>query len=373
MNKKIYTACASALALFVCVPAVSSAQVVINEIAWMGTDVSANDEWIELHNTSTDAVSLEGWHLSADDGTPNISLHGTIEPDGYFLLERSDDMSVPDVPAEVIFTGGIGNDAENLSLLDGSGATIDRVESGASWSLGGDNITKHTAQRQTDGSWITGIPTPRALNSTENTKTTPSSDGEVAGASTTKSTKTSTVVGYRQKVFTYAGSDISIVAGAFGFFEGHAIDSAGEPLGRVRHTWTFGDGASTRVRNAKHIYHVPGMYTAVFTAFTDEQRVRDKVFVEVLEPKVSIMSVVMGEQGYVSIRNDSDKELDMSGWELFVDTDRKVKQHFTMPRDTLVAPQATVAFAEVITNITVEQGEEVSLILPSGKTVATYQ
>lgn len=41
--------------LFVLVPfkcfAINSSDVVINEIAWMGTIASANDEWLELYNT----------------------------------------------------------------------------------------------------------------------------------------------------------------------------------------------------------------------------------------------------------------------------------------------------------------------------------
>lgn len=30
----------------------NSSDVVINEIAWMGTTTSANDEWIKLHNNA---------------------------------------------------------------------------------------------------------------------------------------------------------------------------------------------------------------------------------------------------------------------------------------------------------------------------------
>jgi hypothetical protein len=46
--------------------------IVLNELAWMGTLTSANDEWIELHNTTGSAIDLAGWTLFAADGTPHI-------------------------------------------------------------------------------------------------------------------------------------------------------------------------------------------------------------------------------------------------------------------------------------------------------------
>lgn len=89
--------------------------VVINEIAWMGTTTSANDEWIELLNTTAAPVDLTGWTLAADDGTPSISLSGSIPAGATYLLERTDDTTVPGVAADLIHTAGaLGNDGENL-------------------------------------------------------------------------------------------------------------------------------------------------------------------------------------------------------------------------------------------------------------------
>ena len=63
-------------------------QVVLNEIAWMGTTTSATDEWIELFNNTPSAIHLAGWTLTAADGTPGIVLSGSIPAGAYFLLER---------------------------------------------------------------------------------------------------------------------------------------------------------------------------------------------------------------------------------------------------------------------------------------------
>ena len=50
----------------------ASSNIIINEVAWMGTTASANSEWIELYNPSNSEVDLTGWTLEAQDGAPNI-------------------------------------------------------------------------------------------------------------------------------------------------------------------------------------------------------------------------------------------------------------------------------------------------------------
>ncbi len=109
--------------------------VAISEIAWMGTVASYNDEWIELYNRTSSPVDLTGWTLRAADGTPSISLSGTIPPGGYFLLERTDDDSVPGVVADQIYAGALSNDGEDLVLRD-SASVIDRVNCSSGWFAG---------------------------------------------------------------------------------------------------------------------------------------------------------------------------------------------------------------------------------------------
>ncbi|WP_261129926.1 phospholipase D-like domain-containing protein [Bacillus sp. Marseille-Q3570] len=123
--------------------AASAGDVVISEIAWMGTTGSYNDEWIELYNPTTNAISLEGWTLDAADGTPSISLSGTIPANGYYLLERTDDSTVSDVEADLIYSGALGNSNEILSLKDDTGTSVDSVDD---W-YAGNNDTKATMER----------------------------------------------------------------------------------------------------------------------------------------------------------------------------------------------------------------------------------
>ncbi len=150
-------------------PLAVSAQggILINEIAWMGTETSAYDEWIELYNSGSEEIDLTGWLLVAKDGQPSITSSGTIASHAYFLLERSDDSSVIDISANQIYTGALGNDGEELELRDADGILIDFIYASSSWP-GGDNATKQTLERTTDLIWQTSADvggTPGVANS----------------------------------------------------------------------------------------------------------------------------------------------------------------------------------------------------------------
>ncbi len=120
--------------------------VIINEVAWAGTRASANDEWIELYNPTRRTLSLEGWHLNAVDGRPTIALHGSIPPHGYFLLERTDDTTISDIPADQIYTGSLSNAGESLYLTDPTGFIVDRVAAKGGWP-GGDATRRRSMER----------------------------------------------------------------------------------------------------------------------------------------------------------------------------------------------------------------------------------
>ena len=156
------------------VRAATPLDVAINEIAWMGTESSYANEWIELYNNAENNINLDGWVLKADDGTPEITLTGTIPAKNFYLLERTDDETVPGITADLIYKGALGNNGENLKLYDNSGKLIDEVNRSDGW-LAGDNETKQTMERTNASSWQTSQNpggTPKTENSTTPEKTT---------------------------------------------------------------------------------------------------------------------------------------------------------------------------------------------------------
>jgi hypothetical protein len=121
--------------------------IVINEIAWMGTKTSYNDEWLELYNNTDSQINLSGWQIIAADGDFSIILSGIIPAGGFYLLERSNDDTLPDILADQIYSGAMGNNGESLFLYDNSKNIIDSVDCSAGW-FAGDNAAKQTMERK---------------------------------------------------------------------------------------------------------------------------------------------------------------------------------------------------------------------------------
>ena len=143
----------SAITLILAIPLLGMADtpsVIFSEIAWMGTSASANDEWMELKNTTGETIDLTGWQIKNKDEKLIINLSGAIEPEGYFLLERTDDTTLTDVPANQIYTGALKNNDESLFLINDNGEIIDQVET---WHAG-NNENKSTMERDSDD-WYT--------------------------------------------------------------------------------------------------------------------------------------------------------------------------------------------------------------------------
>ncbi len=115
-------------------------ELAINEVAWAGTAANARDEWIELVNNTSRDVDLTGWVLRWEDveialgevaGNTRETRRTTIPARGFFLLERTDDTTVREVEADLIYTGGLANAGERLELVDPSGAVVDSANADA--------------------------------------------------------------------------------------------------------------------------------------------------------------------------------------------------------------------------------------------------
>ncbi len=143
--------------------------VLFSEIAWMGNEESAQNEWIELANISDSPATIGGWSI-LDEGEQISFLfpaNTTIPPHGFFLLERNE-KAVLGVRADALFAGGLRNTDEGLRLFDDDCNVLDEALAHSKWPAG-DNATKRTMERDfADLSWhasATAGGTPAVQNS----------------------------------------------------------------------------------------------------------------------------------------------------------------------------------------------------------------
>ena len=151
-------------------------EIIFNEIAWMGTKISSQNEWIELKNLTSKEIDLSGYQLQSKDGKIKIVFPEIkLSPFGLLLLERSDDNTLPQIKADLIYKGIIKNSNEALFLFDKNCELEDKVEADPFWPAG-DNDSKRTMERKTDFSWQTSFlsgGTPKKENSSGYFEETP--------------------------------------------------------------------------------------------------------------------------------------------------------------------------------------------------------
>ena len=118
-----------------------SRQVVINEVAWAGTSADYKDrQWIELYNSTSSSIDLSNWKIVVDGVELTImsQARSSIEPYGYYLIERYDDKTIRDIEADLIYyapefkkTGSL------IRLIDKQNNYIDEVDCKDGWFAGG--------------------------------------------------------------------------------------------------------------------------------------------------------------------------------------------------------------------------------------------
>ncbi len=311
------------------VPLLSHGALIINEVAWMGTwkdgVLSPNDEWIELRNTTDQAIGVSGWALS-DGNTLTITLSGSVPGNGLVLLERTDDSTVPGVSAFLVYTGALSNDGRTLTLRNSSGGIEDEVVGGAGWeNIGGDTKTEGTPQR-TDHEWITARPTPGT-----------STSGSVSPKQTSTSEKkeeTNTGSGVRVSLVPSDPDTLAIeVRKPEAVYVNQPVNFTAEPSGlgkTVRnslvYTWNFGDTNTAEGRSVTHTFHRPGTYALVLVGSYGKYSARSVEKITVLPVALSLTTNSDG----VMIKNTASHDTDVSRHVIVG------RERFTLPKDTLI-------------------------------------
>ncbi len=314
------------------------AAVTIHEVAWMGSGDSANDEWIELYNDSS-SVSVDGWTLS-DGQSLNIELAGTVGAGQYAVLERTDDGSAPG-SAFLVYTGALGNDGRTLTLKRANGGIEDQVAGGTDWkNIGGDNVTKETAQYTSSG-WVTGKATPGSKNVTTGS-VSDDEDDTVTNLDTNDSSDSSKNV-YISLIEPDNELKLSIEASKTGYVN-QPITLVVVPSGlgekimdSLNYTWNFGNLATSSGKEVQVSYAHPGTYVIVIEADYTKYVARARHTVTILPTAVSMMK---NEQGDILIQNNAQYEVDVSGFTL------KGNKSVVFPEYTFLAPKATMVIPQ---------------------------
>ncbi|MBI2451226.1 MAG: lamin tail domain-containing protein [Parcubacteria group bacterium] len=374
----------------------ATGDVIINEVAWMGTKASFSDEWIELFNKTSETINLEGWVLyEAGGDTKIISLVGNISPNNYYLIERTDDSTISDIKADVSGSfgdgNGLANAGERLVLKDAAGNIIDEIDALSVWPAGKNDL-KASMEKATDGSWQTNnqitingkdalgnpiIGTPRSQNSILTIQTIQTDNSiNATTTQTSSSNQTSLPTPETQSInspesFTAdAGKDVQAKAGQTVIFDGS--NSSNPNNSQLTYKWNFGDGQTGEGIKIEHNYKYEGDYIAALIISDGVAAKTDQLNVQILPTGIFINEFMPSPIGkdieaeWIEIFNDNNRLINLSQWKL--DDGPDGSKAFIFHEETFISGKGYLILSRPTTKLALNnKGGEIDLIYPNGE------
>ena len=360
--------------------------VVINEIAWMGTAGNRYGEWIELYNTDATEIDLSNWELYKDKDGSNLlvfTLTKKITPNGYLVIERITDSSPDPLPGindeSGKFGGGdlINSPGEHLVLKNADNVIVEDLDFSSGWPTGdvyvaGNNNSGRTMERknlQNPGNnannWQTSLSpggTPKAPNSSgaieEPSSVPPDGTSEGKPASTINEPPVAdagdNIIGFVNQELTFDGTK-----------------SSDPNRDELHYEWNMGNGKLIEIPSFTYMYPYPGTYLITLMVFDGKKYASDTITVQIQQAQITINEFMANSEnkdektGWIEIYNDADMIMDISSWQL--DDAASGSAPFVFPKNTFIAPKSYLTFSQQITNIDLNDDKDsVRLLLPSG-------
>jgi len=357
--------------------------VIINELMWSGSSISANDEWIELYNSTDENIDLGGWQLTKNTSTENLMLeiptNSVIEAGKYFLISNYDlgTNSILNVAPDLIDSSvTLSNSKLEIKLYDGQfddGREPIDVAGDGNQPLAGNNIEKHSMERN---SLISNGSLANSWHSSSEQTNLINGATELA---TPKSENSETIINNPPDAA--AGADIEANVGEEIVLD--ASESSDPENDSLTFSWDLddSDGISEDATGIEinYAYHQAGSYTVTLTVSDGEFADTDTLTIDIL-PAVYSDKIVITEilprpssgsdNEFIELKNIGSETIDIGGWQLD-DTENGGSTPFTIPVGTTIEGGRYVVFYKSETKLALNDGGDVArLINPNGEKVS---
>jgi hypothetical protein len=317
-------------------PSISFAQVVINEVMYS----SSSKQWIEIYNNTDSDIDLTQYKIldngASKDGhgvSAYVSGNNILPTHNYALAAR-----IPsDFSLDYLFKSSLGIKTSGDIIILKLGTVVVDTVSFSDGAATGEN----SLQLQSDGTWISALPTPGAANSIESTNSnnTTNTSGDVSGASTVSSESapafgggsTTNVSSISGQLEVSAGNDRTTSPGSPIWFQAtmKKNTTGASPV----LSWSFGDGNVGAGFLVSHEYKYPGDYVVVLIA-----RAGDIFSVSRLKVKVAESSIFVSDEGkYLEISNNGVAEVNLFNWKI-----ESGGKGFIFQPNTIILPHSSI-------------------------------
>lgn len=332
-----------------------------------GTDTDR--EWLEIHNDGDTTIDLKNWKI--DDG--DDAKHGLNEPpknggkgdlkigpNEYIILADKANVFLLEhigFSKKVIDTVlDLGNKGETISLIDEGGAVADSLS--YSDSMGGkdDENSLHRKNNILEA----GMPTPGEPYNNQQIKTE-----EVKNVVSNNTASNQSSFPVEPRIFTSILGEKVVMVGVETIFKNETIGIDKKPITNARAIWSFGDGVIKEGQTMSHTYLQPGTYMLVLNVSSGEFTASAKQKVDVINADLSIHEIKTGSEGYVSIKNNSNYDLDISRFIII-----SGGKNFILPQSTFILAKSVLPLDNRITGLSPEMGN-VEFFYPNGQKITS--
>jgi hypothetical protein len=360
----------TAISIFLISFSIANAQVAITEVMY---DVEGSDsgrEWIEVTNTSASAIDISTWKFfenGTNHGLTLVAGDANMQSGASFIVADNTDKFFIDNPS---FSGNVfdssfslKNTGELIAIRDAELNDIDVLTYDPEVGADGDG----NSLQLVSSSWIASTPTAGSasvdIESSEEEQVESESQ-EVQQSSSSSSSSTASFP-VEQQIFVDAGGDRNVIVGADSLFEGRALGLQKKPLENARYVWNFGNGETKEGQNVLHYYGYPGEYVVMLNVTSGEYSASDRVVVNAYPAEIVFSKI---ESNFVEIHNKSNKELNLSWWQI-----QSAEERFMIPKDTIILANKKLIFSSDITGLDTSIKENVSLLYPNGVEAVIFE
>lgn len=375
MNKKIiFTAIFSFFFSF----HLTNAKIVINEIMYDLEGTDTDREWIEIYNDGNETIDLSTYKLFESSTNHGLTLgegDKNIPANGYAILSSNKTKFKTDYPN---FNGTIfdtsfslNNDGEALSIKDANLNVVDNYTYSSSLGANGDG----KSLQKINNVWKTGMPTPGALNQSdnisENTNTTTGGGGAPALSSSTQTPKIIEVP-IKTNIFSkevgFVGVPLSFNANTTGRFK--------EKLYNGRYFWNFGDGDFKEVKltdskEFTHTFFYPGEYNVSLfyysDIYADNPESVDDITIKIVGAELIISEVGNQNDFFIKITNNTSYDANIGGWIL-----QSGEKRFVFPKNTIVFSKKDLIISPKISQFVFSDRDNLKLLNSNWEVISDY-
>ncbi len=373
----------------VCVKS-AKASLEITEIMYDPVGSNTGHQWVEIYNNSADSFEVDAIKWRFNDGSShylNDKANFIVEGHSYFIITGDKDTFLSD------HSGYSGQVIDTVLSLDKDGDTVSIINDGTTV-----NSTTYTSSmgasedsnslQKIGSSWKGGLPTPGAQNeesapviidpntntNTPSTTSPPPAPSSSSSGSGSSGVKTVNAKVANAKIATNIISKKIVVSGVAFDIKSETIGQSKEILTNGRLVWNFGDGEiknETIPTKFTHTYFYPGEYVVTLeyydTIFDTEPKAVDRLVIKVLDVAVIVSAVGDSKDPYIELKNESNNEIDISGWNI-----NGTNHVFKIPRGTSLLGNHSLKISSRITAFDYNDVTSIRLTNPTGDLISTY-